>query len=191
MVTTFNKKDLVSFGKYLLSEKRKEKILLIPHSLSDEERLKNVYHADVENWLGARNETIVGLIEDNRKLKKQLELIASGAMFEESCPFIENAVESKSKKAWMHENAIESHKKYIESGSQSEREVCCLVKGMTEDNDVMDCWMKIISVGRTKEAKFIGQAISVQGKPIGVDAGGYHVFGAENIFKVVFDRDNI
>lgn len=54
MVTYFNKKDLVEFGKYLLSEKRTKRI---EYSYSNEdnislkERLQNVYHADVENFL--------------------------------------------------------------------------------------------------------------------------------------------
>jgi len=60
MVTYFNRKDLVSFGSYLLSEKRKsrfvesykEAIRLGMHNpLSVEESLKNVNHADVENWI--------------------------------------------------------------------------------------------------------------------------------------------
>lgn len=65
MVTYFNRKDLVSFGDYLLSEKRKAKIIHRQRMLEkelekedkfldflpDEELVKNVYHADVENWL--------------------------------------------------------------------------------------------------------------------------------------------
>ena len=53
MVTYFNKKDLVSFGKYLLSEKRINRITASykeGDSVSLEERLKEVYHADTENW---------------------------------------------------------------------------------------------------------------------------------------------
>ena len=42
MVTYFNRKDLVSFGSYLLSEKRK--------SLVSELNQNNVTHADIENW---------------------------------------------------------------------------------------------------------------------------------------------
>lgn len=42
MVTYFNKKDLVSFGNYLLSEQRKK--------LTSEINQDNVTHADVENW---------------------------------------------------------------------------------------------------------------------------------------------
>ena len=60
MVTYFNRKDLVSFGSYLLSEKRKSRFVEsykekirsgIDNPLSVEESLSNVHHADVENWL--------------------------------------------------------------------------------------------------------------------------------------------
>jgi hypothetical protein len=58
MVTTFNTKDLTSFGEYLLSGKRRaryeaanevakqNKVPIAPV----EDRLKTVSHADVENW---------------------------------------------------------------------------------------------------------------------------------------------
>jgi len=46
METYFNKKDLVKFGNYLLSEKRKEKMEDI-----SEEKLSFVYDADIENFL--------------------------------------------------------------------------------------------------------------------------------------------
>ena len=42
MVTYYNKKDLTSFGEYLLSERRKENI---------RGDLSKVHHADFENWL--------------------------------------------------------------------------------------------------------------------------------------------
>jgi hypothetical protein len=42
MVTYFNKKDIVSFGNYLLSEERKNRI--------SELNQNNVTHADIENW---------------------------------------------------------------------------------------------------------------------------------------------
>lgn len=42
MVTYFNRKDLVSFGNYLLSEERKNQI--------SKEGQNEVNHADVENW---------------------------------------------------------------------------------------------------------------------------------------------
>ena len=53
MVTYFNKKDLVSFGEYLLSDERKEKIINHPEASKMppvEERLKQVHHADLCNW---------------------------------------------------------------------------------------------------------------------------------------------
>lgn len=60
MVTYFNRKDLVSFGEYLLSEERKrqfaesykEKIRSgVENPLSVEESLAAVHHADIENWM--------------------------------------------------------------------------------------------------------------------------------------------
>lgn len=55
MVTTFNKTDLVRFGEYLLSQKRTD--LIIGNTKEGdnillEERLREVYHADIENWKG-------------------------------------------------------------------------------------------------------------------------------------------
>jgi len=43
MITYYNKKDLVSFGNYLLSKERTETIW------TDHEQ-DQVYHADIENW---------------------------------------------------------------------------------------------------------------------------------------------
>lgn len=43
MVTYFNRKDLVSFGTYLLSENRKNR--------TSELNQNNVTHADIRNWL--------------------------------------------------------------------------------------------------------------------------------------------
>lgn len=54
MVTQFNRKDIVSFGEYLLSEERTNRILSDykeGDGISKEERLREVYHADVENWM--------------------------------------------------------------------------------------------------------------------------------------------
>jgi hypothetical protein len=54
MVTYFNKKDLVRFGEYLLSEQRTKRIkdgYSQNDNISLEERLSNVYHADLENFL--------------------------------------------------------------------------------------------------------------------------------------------
>lgn len=50
MITLFNKKDMVSFGNYLLSEKRKARYEAIESPIPVEERLKHVNHADVERW---------------------------------------------------------------------------------------------------------------------------------------------
>jgi len=57
MVTYFNKKDLVKFGNYLLSEQRAESYLANTDVFVEDwhdklqERLKTVSHADVENFL--------------------------------------------------------------------------------------------------------------------------------------------
>ena len=56
MVTYYNRKDLVSFGTYLLSEERKRRyeefdLVRGPSGPPAEERLKTVNHADIENWL--------------------------------------------------------------------------------------------------------------------------------------------
>jgi len=54
MVLYFNKKDLVKFGEYLLSEKR-TKSIIDNHPDEDnnliDERLRKVYHSDIENFL--------------------------------------------------------------------------------------------------------------------------------------------
>jgi len=51
MVVYFNKKDLVAFGKYLLSKERTDRITQTESEIPVKERLKEVYHADVENFL--------------------------------------------------------------------------------------------------------------------------------------------
>lgn len=62
MVTYFNKKDLVEFGKYLLSEERTEIVLsgckkrtnskgTVFDTEEVERKLSQVTHADVENFL--------------------------------------------------------------------------------------------------------------------------------------------
>jgi len=59
MVTYFNRKDLVSFGSYLLSETRKaryekatKEAFKVGFDIAPtEERIKKVSHADVENWI--------------------------------------------------------------------------------------------------------------------------------------------
>lgn len=52
MVTYFNKKDLVSFGNYLLSDERGRSFKATEHIHPDSihQRLSNVHHADIENW---------------------------------------------------------------------------------------------------------------------------------------------
>jgi len=54
MVTYFNRKDLVDFGRFLLSEERTKSIndnYREGDNFTKEERLREVYHADVENFL--------------------------------------------------------------------------------------------------------------------------------------------
>lgn len=54
MVTYYNKKDLINFGKYLLSEKRTKKITDNydeNDNISLEVRLQEVYHSDIENFI--------------------------------------------------------------------------------------------------------------------------------------------
>ena len=60
MVVYFNKKDLVSFGKYLLSEKRRESFERsfnedlkneVKNVVPLEDRLKEVGHWDYCNWI--------------------------------------------------------------------------------------------------------------------------------------------
>ncbi len=52
MVTYFNKKDLVDFGNYLLSEERKRLFENHPEPVGTlEERLLKVHHSDIENFL--------------------------------------------------------------------------------------------------------------------------------------------
>jgi hypothetical protein len=54
MVTYFNKKDLIDFGIFLLSEERTKHFTDAYNSkdsISLEERLREVYHSDIENFL--------------------------------------------------------------------------------------------------------------------------------------------
>lgn len=51
MVTYYNKKDMVSFGNYLLSDKRKADIEQGESNVPAEDRMKEVHHADIENWI--------------------------------------------------------------------------------------------------------------------------------------------
>lgn len=64
MVTYFNRKDLVSFGSYLMSEKRKalkEEAYArdveqgVNNPLTVQDRLQDIDRADVENWLEEQN----------------------------------------------------------------------------------------------------------------------------------------
>ena len=64
MVTQFNKGDLISFGAYLLSEKRRKRFEASTKQSEEEgfniqpteEQLKSVHHADFENWLDTKSE---------------------------------------------------------------------------------------------------------------------------------------
>lgn len=58
MVIYFDKKDLVDFGKYLLSEERTKRFTENwnpEDNVPLEERLREVYHADLENFIQIRN----------------------------------------------------------------------------------------------------------------------------------------
>lgn len=52
MVTYFNKKDMVSFGNYLLSEQRRDLFASHPDfgEKNLKERLSYVHDSDIENW---------------------------------------------------------------------------------------------------------------------------------------------
>ena len=43
-------KDLVSFGKYLLSKKREKRLKSSPGAIPYEERFRDVHDADLANW---------------------------------------------------------------------------------------------------------------------------------------------
>lgn len=59
MVTYFNRKDLVSFGSYLLSEERKslfqasydEAIKRGLNPITPEESMRHVWQLDISNWI--------------------------------------------------------------------------------------------------------------------------------------------
>lgn len=48
-------KQVIEFGKYLLSDKRKERIKSVKSGLPLKDRLKEVYHADLCNFKDDRN----------------------------------------------------------------------------------------------------------------------------------------
>lgn len=53
MVTYYNRKDMVDFGRYLLSKARTEKInnrYLEGDPCTKEERLQEVYSGEIEEW---------------------------------------------------------------------------------------------------------------------------------------------
>ena len=66
MVTYFNRKDLVSFGNYLLSKERKirfdesyEEFMKGNFKpISPEEAMENVHHEDVENWIESKRKEL-------------------------------------------------------------------------------------------------------------------------------------
>lgn len=59
MIIAFTQKDLISFGQYLMSERRRKSFTRTSIDADMDgrelpptnERLKNVYHADIENWI--------------------------------------------------------------------------------------------------------------------------------------------
>ena len=46
----YTEEQLISFGKYLLSDERKKRIVDAPVGAQTEDRFFDVYHADIENW---------------------------------------------------------------------------------------------------------------------------------------------
>lgn len=63
----YEESDLVSFGKYLLSEKRDALIINNQEFENLEqlkERLKQVYHADLENWKESQKSVEILSTED-------------------------------------------------------------------------------------------------------------------------------
>ena len=60
MVTYYNRKDLVSFGSYLLSENRKSRFEVsfdakikegMTNLMPVEDSVRQVHHSDIENWI--------------------------------------------------------------------------------------------------------------------------------------------
>lgn len=52
MEKTYNTKQTTSFGQYLLSDLRKARISSTVSQIPVEDRLKEIHHADMENWKG-------------------------------------------------------------------------------------------------------------------------------------------
>ena len=83
MVTQFNEADLISFGQYLLSEKRRKRFENSTKQSEKEgfniqpteERLKSVHHADLNNWLDMKSE---------RKLLKRMQGVCEESLDPES-----------------------------------------------------------------------------------------------------------
>ena len=70
MVTYFNKKDLVDFGKYLFSEERRELFRQMSEELL-EERLKMIHDADVDNFMQRSNKQIVVTVSSKDLITSQ------------------------------------------------------------------------------------------------------------------------
>lgn len=67
MVTYFNKTDMISFAEYMVSEERTQRIINHPKAASMPpvaERLKQVHHADFENWKAWLNKKKLNESED-------------------------------------------------------------------------------------------------------------------------------
>ncbi len=80
MVTTFNKKDMVGFGNYLLSEERRKRYLdhpMDPKNERLEERLSEVNHADLENWKNDKNEKQYALLQKLFEKSKEVLVICN------------------------------------------------------------------------------------------------------------------
>lgn len=57
MQVFYSESDMISFGLYLLSEKREKRIKENESDISYEDRYRDVYDADFENWLTEEAET--------------------------------------------------------------------------------------------------------------------------------------
>lgn len=59
-IEKFTKADMVKFGEYLLSKKRKERLKDNPTSVPYKERKDSVYDADFANWEDDNNRGVNG-----------------------------------------------------------------------------------------------------------------------------------